>query len=66
MPDYFGVNRMTVSRWINSYTVPRKQTRRRWALRTRVLLDWRETDQALAEKPRPDIARSEGLEPPTF
>lgn len=57
---------MTVSRWINGHKVPSKQTRRLWALRTGVPLEWLETGQALAEKPRPDIARSEGLEPPTF
>ena len=66
MADYLGVERNSVGRWINGHTAPRKQTLRLWALYCGVPLEWLETGQAPAEKPGPDIARSEGLEPPTF
>ena len=43
MADYLGVERNSVSRWINGRTQPSKQTLRLWAMRTGVPLEWLET-----------------------
>lgn len=39
MADYLGVERNSVSRWINGRTQPSKQTLRLWAMRTGVPLE---------------------------
>lgn len=56
MADYLDVSRESVSRWINGRGVVKRSILRLWALRTGVDLVWLETG----------LARSEGLEPPTF
>lgn len=63
---YLGVSRTTVSAWNNGRNEPRGPTLTAWALWTGVPLKWLETGQAPAGKPGPGVARSEGLEPPTF
>ena len=40
MADYLGVNRSTVSTWINGRIVPGKPALRAWALRTGVSYEW--------------------------
>lgn len=40
MADYLGVERSTVSTWINGRIVPRKQTLILWAMHTGVSYDW--------------------------
>lgn len=55
MADYLGVERNSVSRWINGRTQPSKQTLRLWAMRTGVPLEWLETG-----------APPPGLEPGTY
>lgn len=66
MADYLEVGRNSVSRWINDRGEPSKQTRRLWAFRCGVPLEWLETGQAPVEGPGPDGARTGGFEPPTF
>ena len=43
MADYLGVSRNTVSTWINGRITPSLQSRRLWAMRTGVPLEWLET-----------------------
>lgn len=40
MADYLGVNRNTVSNWINGHHPPDKRTKRLWAMRTGVPFEW--------------------------
>lgn len=43
MAHYLGVNRNSVTNWINGHNPPSKQTRRLWAIHTGVPLEWLET-----------------------
>ncbi len=43
MADYLGVNRNTVSRYINDERDPKRSILRLWAMRTGVPLEWIET-----------------------
>lgn len=54
MADYLGVERSTVSTWINGRIVPRKQTLILWAMHTGVSYEWLcPADEAAAA---PDLA----------
>lgn len=45
MADYLGVNRNTVSNWINGHHPPRGAYLRLWALRTGVPYEWLESGE---------------------
>lgn len=49
MADYLGVNRNTVSRYINDERDPKRSILRLWALRTGVPLEWLETGNIPAD-----------------
>ena len=66
MASYLDVSRTSVSNWINGRVAPATQTLRLWALRTGVPFEWLKTGQAPTGGSGPGVARSEGLEPPTF
>ena len=67
MADYLEVSRNTVSTWINDRITPSKQTRRLWALRTGVPLQWLETGvDEPTPGPGPGVTVGRvGLEPTT-
>ncbi|WP_415100919.1 helix-turn-helix domain-containing protein [Nocardioides sp.] len=70
MAEYLGVGPATISRWTRGHSPTKRGTRRLWALRTGVSLEWLETGKA----PRSDgpeglevgeVVRHQGLEPRT-
>ena len=66
LADTLGLNRGTVSRWINGEK-PRRAQVMACALALGVPFSWLDTGKAPADKPEPsDMARPEGFEPPTF
>lgn len=59
MAEYLDVSRGTVSTWINGRIAPSRQTRRLFALKTGVPLEWLETGQ----QPTTSPVGPDGLEP---
>ena len=53
MADYLGVNRNTVSNWINGHHPPRGAYLRLWALRTGVPFEWLEHGEVMTADSTP-------------
>jgi len=69
MADELGMNRNSLSRWLNDRAVPRRVIVKQWALRTGVPYEWIATGR-VDESPRPGDpdgggVRHQGLEPRT-
>jgi transcriptional regulator with XRE-family HTH domain len=54
MAAYLGVNRSTVSTWINGRIAPSTQTLRLWSMRTGVSYEWLVADDGGSGLPRKD------------